>query len=346
MTTVNDRSAKRTAVLELLERRGARSVLLTGTATLGWYLDGARVHIGLSAGPVLSVRVSADGDTVHTGSNEAARLLAEELPGDLRVNPRPWYAGLAAEADLTESDVETELRALRRSLTATEIERFRALGLDAASVLTDALLAANPATTGFELASAVAQGVTERGGDALVLLVGGESRSAVRHPLPTVDPLGRRAMLVVCARRHGLIANATRWVRFGEATADEADADRRILEVEADAFAATRPGATLGGVLDAITASYPAHGFAASRVARASPGRRGGLRHPRPARDAGRHGGGGAAPGLRVESRPGPVPRSKTRCSSPRAGVEVLTADPRWPVEQVRGVARPRVLEL
>ncbi len=345
MTTANDRSAKRTAVLELLERRGARSVLLTGTAALGWYLDGARVHIALSAGPVLSVRVSADGDTVHTGSNEAARLLAEELPGDLRVNPRPWYADLMADADLLESDLEAELRSLRRSLTTAEIGRFRALGVDTASVLTDALLAANPATTGFELAASVAQGVTERGGDALVLLVGGESRSAVRHPLPTADPLGRRAMLVVCARRQGLIANATRWVRFGEATAEEVDADRRILEVEADAFAATRPGATLSEVLDTIVASYPANGFAESEWLAHHQGGAAGY----DTRDPLARPGGTDEVALHQPfawNPTGPGAKVEDTVLVTATGVEVLTADPRWPTEQVRGMARPRVLEL
>ena len=61
-----------------------------------------------------------------------------------------------------------------------------------------------------------AQALVERGADAVVLLVAGQGRLPHhRHPLPTVEPLGRLAMVVVCARRQGLIASLTRFVSFG-----------------------------------------------------------------------------------------------------------------------------------
>lgn len=343
-------NAKRAALLEILEQRGARSLTLSSTTALGWYLDGARVHIELSAGPVLTVRVSADGDVVNTGSNEAARLLAEELPGDLVVRPRPWYAPLDDAArdvslDLLETDVADELRALRRSLSPLEIDRFRALGADAATALTEALSAATPATTGFELAASLTGAVVSRGADALVVLVDGADRVALRHPLPTTGAIGRRAMLVVCARRHGLIANATRWVRFGAPTAEEQDADERILEVEADAFAATRPGATIGGVLATIRSSYPRHGFnpdewlSHHQGGPAGYATRDGLAVPDAQETVALHQAfawNPTGPGCKVEDT------VRTTVD----GVEVLTVDPRWPTTLVRGIRRPVVLEL
>lgn len=339
-----DRAAKRAAVLELLRRRGAASLLLTGTAATTWYLGGSRVHIDLASGPVLTVRVSEDGDEAHLGANEEARMVAEELPEGIAVHARPWHAPLAVEADLTEADVAEELRALRRTLTPRELERMRALGRDAATVLTDALLAATPGTTGFALASRVAAGVVEREAEPLVVLVGGESRAGVRHPLPTADPLGRRAMLVVCARRNGLVANATRWVRFGPASADEADADARILEVEADAFALTRPGARLSDVLAGIAAAYPAHGFAEDEWLSHHQGGAAGYdtRDPVATPDEAAEVALGqafawnpTAPGAKVEDT----------VLVTEDAVEPLTVDPRWPTTRVRGVARPDVLE-
>ena len=269
---MTDRNDKRGAVLGLLQRHGASSLLLTSTGSLQWYLDGARVHIDLASGPILTVRVSADGDDVHLGSNEAERMLAEELPGDVRVLTHP------------------------------------------------------------------------RGAEPLVVLVGGESRSALRHPLPTADPLGRRAMLVICARRHGLVANATRWVRFGAASAEETDADARILEVEADVFAATRAGATLGEVLTAIRSAYPRHGFD-------------------PEEWLGHHQGGSAGYGTRETlatpdsaaelalgqafawNPTAPGAKVEDTVLLTETGVEPLTVDSRWPTTTVRGVERPVVLE-
>lgn len=341
---MTDRDDKRAAVLALLERHDASSLLLSSTGALQWYLDGARVHIDLASGPILTVRVSADRDEVHIGSNEAERMLAEELPSDVAVLQHPWHSPVTPGTDLVEADVAADLVALRRTLTADELTRFRGLGTDAASVLTDALTVATPETTGFELASRVASGVVERGAEPLVVLVGGESRSAVRHPLPTADRLGRRGMVVVCARRHGLVANATRWVRFGSATAEETDADARILEVEADAFAATRPGVSLGDVLSSIRSAYPRHGFAEDEW-------------------LGHHQGGSAGYGTRetlaVPGSTAAVALGQAFAWNPTApgakvedtvlitadGVEPLTVDPRWPTTRVRGIDRPDVLE-
>ncbi len=341
---MTDRDDKRAAVLGLLERHAASSLLLTGTGALQWYLDGARVHIDLASGPILTVRVSPDGDEVHLGSNESERMLAEELPGDVRVLTHPWHSPVTPAADLVEADVASGLVALRRTLTPVEVRRFRELGADAAAILTDALQSATPETTGTELAARVTHDAVARGTEPLVVLVGGESRSAVRHPLPTDDPLGRRAMLVICARRHGLVADATRWVRFGPATAAEDDADARILEVEADAFAATRPGASLDDVLSVIRSAYPRHGFAEDEW-------------------LGHHQGGSAGYGTRETlATPGSsaeVALGQAFAWNPTApgakvedtvlvtgtGVEPLTVDPRWPTTTVRGVGRPVVLE-
>lgn len=343
--TADDRVAKRESVLAMLEARDASSLLLTSTAAVSWYLDGARVHIALSAAPVLSVRVTFDADEVYLGSNEAGRMLAEELPPDVTVVERPWYGSASPLAELTEADVARELRDLRRVLTAAERERFRRLGSDAAMALTATLQGATPSSTGFDLAGALAGRIVAAGADPLVVLVDGASRSGIRHPLPTGDPIGRRAMLVVCARRHGLIANATRWVRFGAATAEEADADARILEVESDIFGVTRPGAELGEVLATIAAAYPENGFAVDEW----------LRH---------HQGGSAGyetrEALAVPHSDEVVALGQAFAWNPTApgakvedtvlvtetGVEPLTVDPRWPTTTVRGVDRPAVLEL
>lgn len=340
----SDRTAKRRALLDLLVERGAASLRLTSAPAISWYLDGARTHISLAGGPIVEVLVTPVGDEVHLQSNEYDRMLAEELPSDVTVHARPWHEPLILTADLDEADVDDHLRALRRALSPTETARLRDLGTDAASVLTDAALAASPGMTEFDLAALVAGGVVARGADPIVVLVQGAARSSIRHPLPTAGALGRRAMLVVCARRHGLIANATRWVRFGEATAGEADSDARILEVEADAFAALVPGATLAEVLARVAASYPAHGFADDEW----------LQH---------HQGGAAGWDTRdplatplVRDRivldqafafnpTGPGCKVEDTVQLTASGIDVLTVDPRWPTALVRGIRRPLVLQ-
>ncbi|MET4157179.1 M24 family metallopeptidase [Agromyces sp. PvR057] len=343
-TSVADRAAKRARVLDLLERRGATSIVLRSHTAVSWYLDGARTHVSLAGDPVAAIVVRRDGDELRVFANEADRLLAEELPSRERLDVVrvPWHEALAAPgvAELDEADVVADLRAARAGLLPGELGRYRRLGREVAEVLTDAASAALPTTTERQLAARLAGELAERGIDPLVTLVASRSRLAHRHPLPTEAPIGDRAMLVVCGRRHGLIANATRWLRFGPGDAGEADAMRRILDVEAEVLAATRPGATFGDVFAIGAAAYARHGFDADEWRRHHQGGAAGYagRDPR------------AVPGLADvvhagqafawnPTAPGAKVEDTVVVGSGR--LDVLTVDPRWPTVSVAGLDRP-----
>jgi antitoxin VapB len=116
--------------------------------------------------------------------------------------------------------------------------------------------------TEYAAAGALTGELLDRALDPIVLLVAGDERmGAHRHPLPTDRPLGRRAMLVCCARRHGLVASVTRIVVFDEVRPRERDAYTRLLQVERAFLDATAAGVRIGYVLAAGTAAYADHGF-------------------------------------------------------------------------------------
>ncbi|MGX5360246.1 M24 family metallopeptidase [Kocuria sp. KH4] len=349
-----DRAEKRRRVLRVLQEHGGDAVLLESATAVSWYLDRARVHVSLAGPPVASVLVHQDGDEVVTSTSEAARLTAEELPDGVRLHELPWHAAPAAPeswfpaarsmAVLAEDCLAAPLRAARASLLPGEALRYEALCRVAAAVLTDVLGRATPRSTEREVAAELAAGLVRRGAEPLVLLCGGAERQAHRHPLPTAAPLGRRAMAVVCARRGGLIADVTRWVRFGPATAQEADAEAGIAEVEADVLDALRPGLPLADVLPVLQQAYPRHGFDAGEWTRHHQGGPAGYagRDPR------------LAPGV-----PDRVHEHQAFAWNPSApGVKIedtvllgadgprpLSVDPRWPVTRVRGRDRPATLE-
>ena len=359
-----DRAAKRARVLDVLDRfepegagldrvggaDRADSVLLTSAAAVNWYLDGGRTGVSLAADPVVAVRVARDGDEVFVTSNETPRLVAEELPAGVTVRERAWYEPLDPQVPsgtLREEQVDAELRAARAVLLPGERDRFRALSADAAEAATDVLLDAEPTWSERSTAAELAARLVAVGADALVLLVSGEGRASLPHPLPTDAPLGRRAMVVVCARRDGMIANLSRWVSFGPESEAERDAQRRILEVEAAAFDATRPGARLNEVLSAIGAAYGANGFAADQWTRHHQGGAAGYngRDPRatPATtDAVQLGQAFTwtpwVPGAQVEDT---VLLGGT-AESPV--IEPITVDARWPTVDVAGRASPVAL--
>ncbi|GAA4188162.1 M24 family metallopeptidase [Microbacterium oryzae] len=340
-----DRPEKLARVAEILDRRGASAVHLTSGAALAWLLDGARTAVPLGGPPVFSAVVRIDGTvTVTALRNEAERLAEEELAG-VDIEVVDWFAPLAPPRPgvLDESEVDVELRAARASLLPAELDRYRRLGADAARAMTEVLTAATPDLTEFELAGRLTHALLTRGAEPAVALVAGAARGGVQHPLPTRAPLGDRAMAVATARRDGLHISITRWVRFRGV---EPDGAARILEVEADAWAACRPGRPLGDVLSDIARSYPRHGFAEDAWLRHHQGGPTGYagRDPKATPDAQDR----VAPLQAFAWNPW-APGVKTEDTVVRGAgdaVEVLSADSEWPTVEVRGVARPVALDL
>lgn len=339
-----ERTVKRRRVLDILEREDGDAVWLTSATALSWYLDGARVHTSLLGAPIAAVRIDAEGERVRVFANELDRLVAEELPAGISVEPVAWHDPLVPESRsprvFAEERVAGGLRAARAALLPEERARYAALCRDTAAALTAQLPLSHPEESERALAARVSAALVAVGADPAVVMVAGSARSQHRHPLPSTAPLGSRAMVVVCARRHGLIANVTRWVRFGPADPAAADRDAAIRAVEADAFRATRVGTTLGDVLSEIAAAYPRHGFAADEWTRHHQGGAAGYagRDPRAvpgATDVVRNGQAFAwnptAPGHKIEDT---VIVDDGR-------VTVLTRDGEWPEVDVDGVPRP-----
>ena len=341
-----DRAAKRERLLDLLARHGADRLVLTSATTLGWYLDGARSHVSLAAPPIIAAVVDASGDTVLATDNEVDRLIGEELPPGVDVRVVAWDQPLplpAGPGTLTEDDVTTELRRLRVPLLPVETARFAALGAETAAVLTGVLQRARPQQRELDVAAEVSAELIRRGAEPLVVLVGGGSRTGVRHPLPTAAPLGRRALVVVCARRQGLIVNVSRSVVFTPPTAVEEDAQRRILAVEAAYFDALVPGATLAAAFRAGCQAYGSHGFDPDEWRRHHQGGVAGYagRDPRatgltddPIRVGQAFAWNPTGDGAKVEDT----------VLLTEQGLAVLTVDPAWPTIAYGGRQRPDLL--
>ena len=353
-----DRAIKRRRVLDILDAEGKDAVLLTTHTALTWYLDGSRVHISLAGDPIAALLVDREGDHLVTFNNEAGRIAAEELPAGVSLHSVPWYGNLheaaaavgqasraGAGSPLAESAVTTGLRAARQQLLPGESARYAQLSAEMAGIMTDVLSTARPATTEFGLVSALAARVVAAGAEPLVLLCNGSSRSDFRHPLATHAPLGRRAMAVICARRDGLVANLTRWVRFDAGTPEELDAEARIAAVEADIFDATVPGARLDRVFDEIKAAYARHGFGAEQWEQHHQGGPAGYAGRDPRVTA-------SATDSVVTNQPftwnpsGPGVKVDDTVQLTESGVKVLTLDDRWPATTVNGLLRPVTLQL
>ena len=350
-------AAKIAILLEAVERNRLGGIRLRGQDWFAWATCGGSSAVLLaSERGIAEVVATSRGVHILTSAIEAGRLRAEELPDGLGVVSFEWAYPDEADALVREnagalpiaSDLPAagevalpgELVAEKRSLRPQEIARYRDLGAAAAAALTETLGRATPASTELEVAGMGAEALLRRGLEpALVLVAGSRRLDLYRHPRPTAEAVGDRVGVVFCGRRFGLYANLTRFAYFRTPSAKERDAANMVAQVEAAAFNASLPGATLGEVYAAIVDAYARLGHPGaerdhhqggttgylSREVVATPGNRTAIVAPmamawNP-----------SLPGTKIEDT---VIRTDD-------GLEIVTVDPSWPTVQVDGRERP-----
>ncbi|MFA5162746.1 MAG: M24 family metallopeptidase [Elusimicrobiales bacterium] len=351
--------AKLERVRRSIAAAGIGAVRLRGTDWFNWACAGASHTVLLAAETgIAQVLITPGKAVVLTNSIEAARLRAEELPAGFDIFAPDWpdeaatdnfvraaagYAPVASDRPAAgEAALPDGLARVKQSLLPQEIERYRALGRDAAAAMRQALSEAEPGWSELLLAGAGARALLSRGIEPALILAGGESRvGKYRHPIATTAPLGGRAMLVFCGRRHGLYANLTRFVYFRAPS----DAERRLMDdaakVEAAAFEHSRAGASLGDIFGKIAAAYADAGYPGEQLRHHQGGTTGYLSREAVAR-----------PGCEVRLEPQtalawnpslPGAKMEDTVLLGEDGLEILTADPQWPRMEISGRSRPDI---
>jgi len=361
MVTISDElSVKLAAIRAALSSASAVAARLRGVDWYAWTTcGGSNVVILTTEAGVAEVLVTADRAWVLTDEIEAGRLQAEEIPAGMEVWAGPWNDASARQKFVDsvvgsgtvisdrpwseEKPLPPALVAAKRRLVPEELARYRVLGRDAAEAMSEVLTRAQPEWTEWDLAGAGAEALWKRGIEPTLTLVGGERRLPVfRHATATSDPLGARAMLVFCGRRHGLYANLTRFVYFRQPTDHEEQMIEHVARVEAVTFAVSRPGTTLGAVYGVVARSYAELGHPGAEMLHHQGGTTGYL-----SREA------FALPNLDLvieentalawnPSLPGAKIEDTVVTTS--SGIEILTVDSAWPTVEVDGRARPDVL--
>ena len=340
------------------------AVRLRGSDWFAWVTCGGSSVVDSSAeAGVAEVLVTASDALVLADRIDAARIWDEEVTPQLTTVELPWAAAEAREDAVRarlgphrrvasdrprpgELPLPAGLARARSRLLPEEIERFRVLGSDAARAMTATLREIRPQMSEVQVAAMLVGALVAGNMWPVVVLVGGARRLPLyRHPTPHADePIGDRAMVVVCARRHGLVVNLTRMISFRPETASERALAAAVAQVEAAAFDASRPGRTLGEVYEVIADAYVRAGFAGA--------------------DADHHQGGLAGYRTREEiatsnsttvicegtalawSPSLPGTKLEDTAVVTADGLEIVTVDPAWPTVLVDGRARPDVLVL
>ncbi len=274
-------------LLRLCADQDLGGVLLNTQPNFAWLSAGGTNGVDSSrdAG-VATLFVRRDGKRfVLANKIEMARITTEELQGlgyepiefaweEERANPelvaqlaqRLLAASAVIGADYSAGtgtrQIDAAISRERYQLTSEEIDRFRSLGADAGAAIGTMVRQLEPGLSEFEVARMAVHALAKVSATAVVTLVAGDQRlQRYRHPVPKNQIWKKVLMVVVCARRNGLITSLTRLVSAGKTTEDLRRHIQACAHVNAQLFAATRPGARGSKLYETAARGYQDAGF-------------------------------------------------------------------------------------
>ena len=262
---------------EFLNKTGTAGLLLSEAANVSWLTGGSETHVVLalpfSAGPLL---VTAEDVYLCSDNIEAPRMFDEEIGGlGIKKNDAPWYDTAAQRMAIEQivgkgvvmldTDVEAKgfLAGAQMVMTPEEQARYRILGAETAKCLEETCRVLEPGWSEYRIAGELAQRCYAAGIFPTLTLVAADERvEKYRHPLATGKCMERYAMVVLCARRWGLITNQTRIVHFGAIPEELQKKHEAVMRVDTTFICASTPGAVYGDVFKKAQAVYAEMGFA------------------------------------------------------------------------------------
>ena len=279
MERIEEFNIKMNRVRGFLDDSGADGAAFTRTDHFAWLTCGGSSYVNSAGeGGVGTVVVTRDRAVLITNRIEERRLADEEIAGlPIEVVALPWQADREAFAakeyfrggkfftDIPFAGLAPLVAAfdtLMYELTAAEIARYRELGRLTGEALQAACRKAVRGISENEIAGLLARNCLASGVHPTVMLVAADERLKLyRHPLPTENRVDKTVMVVVCGRRHGLIASCTRIVSVGEPDAELVRRHEACIRVDLAFNTGTLPGRRVADVFAEAQEAYREGGF-------------------------------------------------------------------------------------
>ncbi len=284
---VNEFEIKTERLVQMLNAENLGGVLLNSQHNFAWLTGGHQNGVDLSReNGVSSLLIRNDGKRFLIANKiEMPRMLKEEVSKN---NFEPiefdWESDkinsnfvLETAQSLLENGsnlatdiffspnyrvVEGLIAKCRYQLTTDEIERFQQLGKDTGEIVGKIYDKVEIGQSEIEIANIVKFELGKRNINSVVTLVAADERIAnFRHPIPTENKWKRILMIVVCAKRDGLIASLSRIFSIGNVSNDLRKRTDAVAKVHARMMHATRPNSIAKDIFEITKKAYSEVGF-------------------------------------------------------------------------------------
>lgn len=266
-----------------IQEKNVEGVLLRKRRSFAWLTGGKINHIvNTTEAGVADLLIFKDATYCITTKQEAARIKEEEIPEwpgewqtpewfegtektirDLCAGRRIAVDGLPESVGLSNGiNYSRELAELSFVLTGWEIQNYRWLANQCARALESTCREIEPGMSELTIQAHLVAKLIPLGINPQVALVATDERVyKYRHPIPTEKKLQDYAMIVLCGEKWGLVANATRFVRFSPLTSELAENRLRLAEIDLAFNLATQPNIAVKEIFYIGVEAYRKEGF-------------------------------------------------------------------------------------
>ncbi len=275
----NEAAAKVERLRATLKTRKLDGLVIATERNLNWLTAGGKDNVvWAQRETAVKLLVTPDQLLLIANNIEAPRLMTEELDGlGYRVVQFPWHdaeskvlaplvrgkkvafdlPAVAAEYGFDPNATAFDFTPVYYPITPGELKKLRWLGRKTSEVLEQIAQVVRPEMTERDV-----QYLLQRECwywdifPTVVLSAADERFITYRHPVVVGERIKRYVALNVCTRRWGLVISTTRLVHFGDPPPALKEAWDSGPAVCAAMWAASRPGNTLGDVINAAQRAY------------------------------------------------------------------------------------------
>ena len=274
-------AAKEKKLLKFMKKNKIDTLLLSNLNNFAWVTGGGDSHVRLSqAAGVCTAVITRDKKYIVTSNIEGVRIMDEEVKGlGYTLKTHNWWEvskkeeiikNIAGNGTLASDDgamgtknVDGGLQQLRLILSNEEVRKYKWLGKKAGKAMSRVCKKIKQGSREDDVTASLAKELFRDGIQPTVLLMAQEDRvMKYRHPVSTQSPITKYIMVVLCAKKWGLVASLTRIVHFGPVSAELKNKHAAVLKVDATINLSTKIGSTIGEVFKKAQAVYKETGFA------------------------------------------------------------------------------------
>ncbi len=278
---MTENQKKELRIREFLRNCDVDALLLSLQSNFAWATGGKQNYVGIASEMgVASLLITQHEKYVITNKIEKFRIMDEELAGmGYELIEFDWYdesqkASIVRNFSKTmkigsddgsagTENIADDIAELRYSLTEEEIKKYQWLGKRSGEAISEVCQAIKVGDTEHQIAARLASILIPQGIMPIVRLIAADDRVyKYRHPIPTDKQVEKYAMVVLCARKYGLITSVTRLVHFGKLPDELRKKHDAVVKVDAAFIGSSRPGISAGEIFEIAQKTYAEVGYA------------------------------------------------------------------------------------